>query len=245
VHLQFVGCGDAFGSGGRFNTCFHVVGDRTNFLIDFGATSAVALKRLGIRANAIDTILITHFHGDHFGGIPFLMLEAQMNGRREQPLTIAAPPGLPERYARAMDVAFPGSPQQPKRFALTLQELEVGKRATVGALHVTPFPVVHVAAAGPCYGYRIECEGKVIAYTGDTEWTESLVELGRGADLMICECYTFAKKVSSHTDFATLAANIERIGPKRVVLTHMSDDMLAHRGDVPYETASDGLVLRI
>jgi ribonuclease BN (tRNA processing enzyme) len=245
VHLQFVGCGDAFGSGGRFNTCFHVAGDRSNFLIDFGATSAVALKRLGIQANAIDTILITHFHGDHFGGIPFLMLEAQMNGRREQPLTIAAPPGLPERYARAMDVAFPGSPQQPKRFALTLQELEADKCTAVGALHVTPFPVVHVPAAGPCYGYRIECEGKVIAYTGDTEWTESLVELGRGADLMICECYTFAKKVNSHTDFATLAANIERTGPKRVVLTHMSDDMLAHRSDVPYETASDGLVLRI
>lgn len=245
MYLQFVGCGDAFGSGGRQNTCFHVVGDHSNFLIDFGATSAVALKRLGVQANTVDTILVTHFHGDHFGGIPFLMLEAQMNGRRARPLTIAGPPGLAERYARAMDVAFPGSPQQPKRFALTLQELAVGERAAVGALKVTPFPVVHVAAAGPCYGYRIECEGKVIAYSGDTEWTESLVELGRNADLLICECYTYEKKVTSHTDFATLSANVERIAPKRLVLTHMSDDMLAHRGDVPYETASDGLVLNI
>jgi ribonuclease BN (tRNA processing enzyme) len=245
MHLQFVGCGDAFGSGGRFNTCFHLVGRQTNMLIDCGATSAVALKALGIPANAVDTILVTHFHGDHFGGIPFLMLEAQMNGRRERPLTIAGPPGLPERYARAMDVAFPGSPQQPRRFALTLQQLALGVRADVGTVAVTPFPAVHVEAAGPCYGYRIECEGKVIAYTGDTEWTESMVALGRDADLMICECYTFAKKVASHTDFATLAAHLDRIRPKRVVLTHMSDDMLAHRAEVPFETASDGLVLEI
>ncbi|MGE0750121.1 MAG: MBL fold metallo-hydrolase [Variibacter sp.] len=245
MHLQFVGCGDAFGSGGRANTCFHVVGEQANFLIDCGATSAVALKRLGIQANTIDTILVTHFHGDHFGGIPFLMLEAQMNGRRERPLTIAGPPGLADRYARAMDVAFPGSPQQPKRFSLTLQELAIGQTTPVDALKVTPFPMVHVEAAGPCTGLRIECEGKIIAYSGDTEWTESLVALGRDADLLICECYTFDKKVKSHTDYTTLSANIERIAPKRLVLTHMSDDMLAHRGNVPYETAAEGMVLRI
>lgn len=77
MKLTFVGCGDAFGSGGRFNTCFHIAATKTNFLIDCGASSLIAMKRFGIDRNAIDTILITHFHGDHFGGLPYFVLDAQ------------------------------------------------------------------------------------------------------------------------------------------------------------------------
>ena len=76
MQLQFVGCGDAFGSGGRFNTCFHLVGRKTNALIDCGATSLVAMNKLAINRNDIDTILLTHFHADHIGGLPFFILEA-------------------------------------------------------------------------------------------------------------------------------------------------------------------------
>jgi ribonuclease BN (tRNA processing enzyme) len=73
MRLQFVGCGDALGSGGRYNTCFHLTGDRVNCLIDCGASSLPALKKLGIARDDIDQILITHFHGDHFAGFPFLL----------------------------------------------------------------------------------------------------------------------------------------------------------------------------
>ena len=94
MQLRFVGCGDALGSGGRFNTCFHVTGASINFLIDCGASSLPALKRLGIARDDIDLILITHFHGDHFAGLPFLLLDAQFT-RRTRPLVIAGPQGLP------------------------------------------------------------------------------------------------------------------------------------------------------
>ena len=245
MKLQFVGCGDAFGSGGRLNTCFHVTGSGVNFLLDCGATSVVGLKRWGIEANAIDLILVTHFHGDHFGGLPFFMLEAQMGGKRERPLTIAGPPGLKERYARAMDVAFPGSPQQPARFDLTFKELSTGASADVSGLNITPYAVVHTEAAGPCFGYRLRIESKVLAYSGDTEWTDSLIEIGQEADVLICECYTYDKKVRHHTDFLTLQANLPRIHPKRLVLTHMSADMLAQRHRAECETAEDGLILNI
>ena len=96
MQLRFVGCGDALGSGGRFNTCFHVTGDRVNFLIDCGASSLPALKRLGIARGAIDLVLITHFHGDHFAGLPFLLLDAQFT-RRSRPLVIAGPQGIETR----------------------------------------------------------------------------------------------------------------------------------------------------
>ena len=92
MRLQFIGSGDAFGSGGRFNTCFHVEGAGANFLIDCGATSLVALKRLPIERNAIDFILLTHFHLDHFGGVPFFMLDAQLVAKRTRPLTRPAYP---------------------------------------------------------------------------------------------------------------------------------------------------------
>jgi ribonuclease BN (tRNA processing enzyme) len=245
MHLQFVGCGDAFGSGGRFNTCFHVVGAETNFLIDCGATSMVGLKRLGIDANAIDTILITHFHGDHFGGVPFFLLEAQLVARRERPLTLAGPPGIADRYARAMDAAFPSSPQHPAGFQLTLREIPPGEPAEIGPLRVRSFPVIHVDAAGPCLGYRVEVEGRVIGYSGDTEWTDNLLDIAREADLFICEAYTYDRKVKSHTDFATLAANLPRLGAKRLVLTHMADEMLARSRDLPHQTASDGMMIEL
>jgi ribonuclease BN (tRNA processing enzyme) len=243
MRLQFVGSGDAFGSGGRFNTCFHVVGESANFVIDFGASSLIALKRWDIDRNAIDTILITHFHADHFGGIPFFILDAQLVAKRSRPLTIVGPPGLAERYARVMEAAFPSFPLMPSRFPLTLTELEIGRPTEVGALTATAFPVVHAEAAGPCLGYRIETEGRVLAYSGDSEWTDTLIEIGRRADLFVCECYTYDRPVKSHTDFATLAQHLGQIAPKRLILTHMSDDMLAHIGDVPHPTAVDGMVV--
>jgi ribonuclease BN (tRNA processing enzyme) len=245
MHLQFVGCGDAFGSGGRFNTCFHVVGQTTNFLIDCGATSLIAMKQLKIDANAIDTILITHFHGDHFGGLPFFMLEAQFVSRRQRPLTIAGPPRLAARYAAALDAAFPGSPERPAHFALTLQELKIDRTAQIGNLRVTPFPVIHTEEAGPCLGYRIEAEGRTIVYSGDTEWTDALIPAGQDADLFICEAYTREKRVKYHTSLATLEQQLPKITAKRLILTHMSEDMLAYRGEVPFEAASDGLIVTL
>ncbi|MBX6427273.1 MAG: MBL fold metallo-hydrolase [Variibacter sp.] len=245
MHLQFVGSGDAFGSGGRLNTCFHVVGAEANFLIDCGASSLVGLNRLGIDANAIDRILVTHFHADHFGGVPFFIVHAELVAKRTRPLEIVGPVSLPARYAQAMDTAFPSFPHAPARFPLKLTEIEPGAPREIGPLRVTAFPVVHAEAAGPCLGYRIEVEGRVIAYSGDTEWTESLVALGREADLFVCEAYTREKPVKSHTDLATLVRHLDRIRPKRLVLTHMSADMLANLDLVPYATAADGMIVAL
>jgi ribonuclease BN (tRNA processing enzyme) len=245
MHLQFVGCGDAFGSGGRFNTCFHVTSSQTNFLIDCGASSMVALRRFDVDIHGVDIILVTHFHGDHFGGIPFLMLDAQLVSHRTRPLIIAGPRGLPDRYARAMDVAFPSSPQQPTGFQLVLQEIEIGIATQVGAINVTAYPVRHTEAAGPCVGYRINVDDKVLAYSGDTEWTESLIDIGHDADLFICEAYTRTKPIRTHTNVATLEAHLEEIKPKRLILTHMSADMLWNLDEVPHEKAADGLTVTI
>jgi len=243
MHLQFIGSGDAFGSGGRFNTCLHVVADGGNWLIDCGASSLVAMKKLAIDRNAIDLILLTHFHPDHFAGVPFFILDAQLVAKRTRPLTVAGPPGLPQWHDRLLAATFPGERTLP--FELAFREVEVGTRNQIRDLAVIPFHVRHDDNAGPCLAYRIECEGKVICYSGDTEWTESLVDAARGADLFVCECYMFEKIARAHLSLSTLRDKLPQIGAKRVVLTHMSEDMLSHASEIEFETASDGKVISL
>lgn len=243
MRLQFIGSGDAFGSGGRFNTCFHVTGERANFLIDCGASSLTALKTATIAINGIRTIFITHFHADHFGGIPFFMLDAQFFSKRREPLTIAGPPGLSEWYGRVMETAFPGSSAATPKFELSLVKLEPRVTATIGGVTVRPFRVNRGNPGGPYFAYRLETEGRSIAYTGDTEWTDELIELGAGADLFIAEAYFYDKKVQLHLDLASLKKNLPCIRPKRLVLTHMSADMLGRSETLEYETAEDGKII--
>jgi ribonuclease BN (tRNA processing enzyme) len=244
MQLQFIGCGDAFGSGGRQNTCFHVTGESVNFLIDCGATSLPALKRLDIARDDIDLILITHFHGDHFAGLPFLLLDAQF-ARRTRPLVIAGPRGIETRLAQVMEALFENSSKTKQRFDLSVVALEPEETRTFGAVTVTPYPVVHGESGGPFLAYRIEAEGRVIAYSSDTEWTEALIPLAHDADLFIAEAYTYDKVVKNHLSLTALEAHLPEIRPKRLVLTHMSDDMLGRIDTLGHTTASDGMVVEL
>ena len=244
MQLQFVGCGDAFGSGGRLNTCFHVTGERVNFLIDCGASSLPALKRIGIARDAIDLILITHFHGDHFAGLPFLLLDAQFT-RRTRPLVIAGPEGIETRLTQVMEALFEHSSNTKQRFDLSVVALRPGETLAFGAVNVTPFPVVHGLSGGPFLAYRVEAEGRVIAYSADTEWTETLIPAARDADLFIAEAYYFDKVVKNHLSLKTLEPHLAEIKPKRLILTHMSDDMLGRLETLDYTAASDGMIVEV
>jgi ribonuclease BN (tRNA processing enzyme) len=244
MRLQFVGCGDAFGSGGRLNTCFHVVGEQANFLIDCGASSLIGLARLGISPDAIDTILVTHFHGDHFGGIPYFILASHF-GKRTRPLTLAGPPGIETWYVRVLDAAFEHFSKVRLGFDLRIVTLPERATTAVGSLQVTPFPVLHGESGGPFYGYRIAVENRLIAFSGDTEWTDTLVDIARDADLFITECYAYDKPIRYHLDFKTLAQNLPRLSAKKLILSHMSDEMLARLDEVPHMTASDGMVVEL
>ena len=245
MQVRFVGCGDAFGSGGRYNTCFHVTGERINFLIDCGASSLPALKRLGIVRDDIDLILITHFHGDHFAGLPFLLLDAQFSRRRTRPLVIAGPQGIETRLAQVMEALFENSSKTKQRFDLSVVALRPEETRRFGAVDVTPFPVVHGESGGPFLAYRVEAEGRVIAYSADTEWTETLIPAARDADLFIAEAYTYDRAVKNHLSLRTLEAHLDEIKPRRLVLTHMSDDMLGRLDTLGYTTASDGMIVEL
>ncbi|QDI80658.1 MBL fold metallo-hydrolase [Methylorubrum populi] len=247
MRLQVLGCGDAFGSGGRFNTCFHVDpsagGDGDAFLIDCGASSLIAIRRFGVDPNRIRSVFLTHLHGDHFGGLPWLILDGQLVSGRTRPLTVVGPPGTAERLPAAMEVLFPGSSTAERRFAVEVVEIEAGRPIEVAGVSVTAFIMRHPSGA-PAHALRIESAGRVVSYTGDTEWVEDIVAAGRGADLMIAEGYTVERPVKFHLDWATLKRRLPEIGPKRLMLTHMSPEMIAHRPD-GYIAAEDGLVITL
>ena len=242
VSVRVLGCGDAFGSGGRFQTCFMVSAADGCCLVDCGATAMVAMRRFGVDPNSIDTVFISHLHGDHFAGLPFLLLQQQFVGGRERPLTIAGPPGTRLRLLAALDVMFPGSAGMEWGFALGFAELTEGHTTALGPFAVTPFPVVHPSGA-PSFAFRLVVSGRVLAYSGDTEWTDTLIEAGRGADLLITECYSFEENPKFHLDYKTLRSRIRKMDPKRVLLTHMSEEMLAKLDEVTIDAAEDGQLL--
>jgi ribonuclease BN (tRNA processing enzyme) len=238
VAVQFVGSGDAFGSGGRFQSCISLRTASTHAMLDFGTSSLIGLARLGLATASIDAVLVSHLHGDHFGGLPFLVLDQQF-ARRERPLLLVGP-----RVMQAMEVLFPGSSQVERRFELRTIELAERVPTAMGALEVMAYPVARASGA-PSYGLRVACFDKIIAYSGDTEWTDELTELADGADLFICEAYIFERSIKYHLGYATLAEHRSRLRCKRLVLTHMSADMLKRRGEVEAEVAEDGLTLTI
>jgi ribonuclease BN (tRNA processing enzyme) len=239
VSVRFLGSGDAFGSGGRFQTCIHVRFDTTNFLVDCGASSLIAMKRFGLDPSLVDIILLTHLHGDHFGGLPFLIMEAQYVSRREKPLVVAGPPGTENRINEAMEALYPGSSQTQREFALEFVELPSETATTIGPLVVTPYDVVHPSGA-PSYALRVACNDKVIAYSGDTEWTDTLIQAAQGADLFICDCYFFEKGGWYHLDYQTLLERRTDLECRRLILTHMSDEMLRRIQNLDIEGAEDG-----
>jgi ribonuclease BN (tRNA processing enzyme) len=238
VRVTTVGSGDAFGSGGRFQTCI-ALGDPPDTLVDCGATSLTALRQQGIDPNAIATVVLTHLHGDHFGGLPFLVLDGQFR-RREQDLTVLGPPGTTERLTTAMEALFPGSSTARRRFEVHVLEHADRRPQRVGELAVTPFEVRHAAGA-PAFGVRVDDGRRTLACTGDTEWTDSVLDLAEGADLLLAEGYS-PGPVRWHLDLDSLSAHRGRLGCARLVLTHLSPTALA--ADLSgWEVAHDGLVV--
>ncbi|MEN6483491.1 MAG: MBL fold metallo-hydrolase [Syntrophobacteraceae bacterium] len=239
VTVRFLGTGDAFGSGGRFQTCICVESEESRFLIDFGASSLIAMKCQGVNTSDIDAIFLSHLHGDHFGGLPFLFLHEQLVSKRTRPITIAGPPGLEKRVYEAMEAFFPGSSRIKRRFAVDFVELAERTPIEIGKVRATSFPVVHPSGS-PSLALRIECGGKVIAYSGDTEWTDALVAAAAGADLFVSEAYYFSKSMKFHLDYRTLMDHRAELRCERLMLTHASEDLLGRLGELEAECAQDG-----
>jgi ribonuclease BN (tRNA processing enzyme) len=243
--VTFAGSGDAFGSGGRYQACIHLQPGHglAPVLLDCGATSLSALKHLRLDPGEVGAVFVSHLHGDHFGGLPFLILDGQFS-RRTSPLTIAGPPGITQRLPDTMECLFPGSSHTPRGFDIRPIEIKPGATTTVSGIGVTAWEVNHTSGA-PALALRLDLGGKTIAYTGDTAWTDTLLECSAGADLLIAEAYYRDKNIPYHLRLSDLHAHREQLTAKRIVLTHMSADMLDHPDPIAFQAAHDGLTLSL
>ncbi|MFB6258385.1 MAG: MBL fold metallo-hydrolase [Flavobacteriales bacterium] len=242
VTLKVLGSGDAFGTGGIPNTCFHLSSSEHGILIDCGATSLVQLKKYGLDSNAVDSILVSHFHGDHYGGIPFLMLEAALVHQRKKPLRIIGPEGIQEKLIALQDALYPGTSEHMDQLDLHFSSFREKSILEFNEFSLNSTPVLHAPASHP-HALRITVEGKVIAFSGDTSWTDELYDIADGADLFICECNFLDQRSPAHIHYKELKEKASGIRADRLVLTHLGGEML--RSSVDHECLVEGQEIQL
>lgn len=231
MRVTVVGSGDAYGSGGRFNTCFFVESAAASMLVDCGATSLVGLRTRGIDPERVDAIVLSHLHGDHFGGLPFLFLDAQFLSLRQKPLLIVGPPGTRARLDAALEVMFPGSAKLRWRFSWEVVEVEPGQRQAILGHCLETSEVVHFSGA-PSTALRLSHGQTIFAYSGDTEWTEALLPIAKGADLFVVECFAYSGHSPGHMSWQVLKARLPDLRARKIMVTHMGPSMLARIDEI-------------
>ena len=242
--LVFIGTGDAFGAGGRRQSAMLLRAPGGSVLLDCGATTCAGLYELGIDREEIDAIVISHFHGDHYAGIPILLLAALYEDERKHPLRIVGPPGVERRVhemAAAMCYEIQGR-EWP--FSILFQEYQAGEQIEVGPTQVRAFQTLHQPHTSP-HGLLVDTGAQRIAYSGDTGWLDELPHHVGEADLFVCECTYHSNSFDYHMSHERLLARKHEFKCGRIILTHLGFEMTDRRGQVSFETADDGMTLNL
>jgi ribonuclease BN (tRNA processing enzyme) len=244
MRLQVVGCGDAFGSGGRNHACFLLEGESARLLLDCGPGSVPAMKRMEIAPGSLDAVFVSHLHGDHFAGIPFLFLEHRYLEQRATPLQVVGPPGLEQQMEALADALYSSGICSSQGIPVEYPEMPDGTPVEIAGARVSSFPVRH-APEMQCRGVRVEMDGRTVVYTGDTEWFDGLVAASRGADLMLLECTYHQEQGGYHLRLADILRHRDELECRQLLLVHLGAQVLAEkeRHDLPW--AHDGMILEL
>jgi ribonuclease BN (tRNA processing enzyme) len=238
--LTCLGTSDAFGSAGRHCAGYLLEGPQSCVLLDAGPSVLTALKVQGRRPTELDAVLLSHLHGDHFGGVAFLILEFCYEAPRDRPLVVVGPPDTERRVFELYYALYAEMRGKPLPFELRFVEMSDGSTAEVAGSRVESFRVPHQDTA-VSLGYRVRTNGSTVVYSGDTAWTPDLLRHSRGADLFLCECTTFDSEVPRHIRYREIEANRQSFECERLLLTHLGREMRERSGEIPETLANDGL----
>jgi len=247
LDVTFLGTGDAFASRGRFQSGYLLEGDGHRVLMEAGPTVLCALKRANIDPASIDLLLISHLHGDHFAGLPFLILDYLWESHRRTTLTIAGPRHLEERTWRLFYTMFPRPSGAVEKIAdkLKFVVLEPGCDVKFGKIRVSAIRTPHMKP-DISLALKLTLGGKTVAFSGDSGWTDDLIGFTNGADLFLCECTYFeSTELDFHINYPKLVENRERFDVGRLILTHVGREVLDRNSEVDFEMADDGMKLRL
>jgi ribonuclease BN (tRNA processing enzyme) len=213
LDLLFLGSGNAFAANGRAFSSF-LLDDR--YLFDCGPTVLQQLGKAGIRTDDIQVVFISHFHADHFFGLPFLFLDGRYSGRTK-PLTIVGPPGIEERTRHLVSLAYSHVIDEAK-FEQRYVEVQDGFLSPVGDLTVSAAQVVHVPDL-ECFAFRAERDDRSVVYSGDTTLCDSLLCLSKDADVIVVECSCRENKV--HLSPSGIEVISQQSPGAKVIVTHL------------------------
>ncbi|HYC00035.1 MAG TPA: MBL fold metallo-hydrolase [Candidatus Limnocylindrales bacterium] len=241
MKLTVLGSGDAFCAAGSLHSCNVLEHGGGKIVLECGPAILAGLKRNGFNTGDIDAVVVSHLHGDHFGGIPFLFLEYLFENPRTRPLTLVGPPTVLTRSL----ALYAGYYRELQSFELPFEikvcEMRPGSRAEVAGFQIESFQVPHNADP-VALGYHFTCpEGRVL-FSGDSAWTEEFIHRSQDVDLFLCECCTMEPATPMHTAYTDLLAHRDQLGCKRLLLTHLGEDVRA-AAEFRYERARDGLII--
>jgi ribonuclease Z len=242
MRLAILGSGSAVPDPERGNPSQAVLVDGEILLFDCGERTTVNLVRAGINPLDLDYLFFTHLHWDHISDFGYLMVSTWNCGRRRN-LPIVGPAGTAAmaeasifgvhradvEYTRAYAHALPPHVwERPAEApAYTVEEIEPGWRLATGAWTVRAGRVEHHQRLGmPSVGFRVESEHGVVVMTGDTAPCDDVVELARGADVLVHDCAFLEETIEergmwSHSSPSGAGATAEAAGVKVLVLTHL------------------------
>jgi ribonuclease BN (tRNA processing enzyme) len=239
LDVTVLGAGDAFASRGQFQSGYVIEGVGAVVLLEAGPCLLAALKRCDIAPADIDYVLISHLHGDHFAGLPFLMLEYLYESPRRRMLTIAGPRRLEQRTRAMFKSMYPHMDTAPIERKIRWVVLEPGRDVRVGPMRVATVRTPHTHP-DVSLALRVTLDGKSVAFSGDTGWTDDLVALSAGTDLFLCECTYFeSDHLDFHLNYPLIMKNRARFTAKRMLLTHLGREVIDHRREIKLEMAAD------
>ncbi|WP_333649423.1 MBL fold metallo-hydrolase [Candidatus Binatus sp.] len=245
VTVTLLGTGDAFASFGRSQSGYLIDAPGGRILMEAGPGLLPALKSNGVGPDSFDLLLISHLHGDHFGGLPFLILDYMWETPRKKVLTIAGPVKLEERTWLLMRTMFPHFELDKVKRKLKFVVLEPGSSTRLGKFKVRAIRSPHTKP-DISLSLRIDGGGKSIVFSGDSGWNDELVELSAGADLFLCECtYYESAHLTFHLNYPLLAANRDKFKVRRMVLTHLGREVLSRADEIALEMGYDGMKIEI
>jgi ribonuclease BN (tRNA processing enzyme) len=218
VELTIIGSGTGVPSLRRGSPAVAVAAAGKLVLLDLGAGTLRSMLQWGLNFNQIDLLALSHRHPDHVGDlVPFLFATRYALGyTRRKPFWLLAAQGFKEFLGR-LGAAF-GAWLEPPEGLMQIRELSPAGEDELQweGLTIKSAPTNHIEGS---LAFRLEAESRSLVYAGDTDVSDSLVALARGADLLILEA-SFPSKVPGHltpTEAGRLAA---RAGVGRLLLTH-------------------------
>ena len=253
MRLTVVGSSDAFNSAGRSHSCYLIEGhDFGPIMIDFGASALMALRRAGREPTEIKGWAITHVHGDHLSGFPFLLIDGMFNQRRDDPLDVVGPVRAREKIDEYLATSYAEIVPLPRRYELNVVEIAPGEEAKLAGATIRGFPASHMTLPDRPLSIRVIApDGRYATFSGDTEMNDALLEAASGAEIFVAECTGIQPPIGRHCSWVEWAEVLPSLRAKRVLFSHLNEEVRSRSHELvrtapigpPIQFADDGMIV--